>query len=122
MKHFPKGIAPYGTDSLRFAFASLATQGRDIRFEIGRIEGYRNFCNKIWNATRFVMMNIESQNIDVNGNKKIFGLTERWIISQLSNTLAATHEGIKTYRFDLASQALYEFIWNEYCDWYLVTY
>ena len=118
-KHFPKGIAPYGTDSLRFAFASLATQGRDIRFEIGRIEGYRNFCNKIWNATRFVMMNIESQNIDVNGNKKIFGLTERWIISRLSNTLAATHEGIKTYRFDLASQALYDFIWNEYCDWYL---
>jgi len=118
-KHFPKGIAPYGTDSLRFAFASLATQGRDIRFEIGRIEGYRNFCNKIWNATRFVMMNIESQNIDVNGNKKIFGLTERWIISRLSNTLAATHEGIRTYRFDLASQALYEFIWNEYCDWYL---
>ena len=118
-KHFPKGIAPYGTDSLRFAFASLATQGRDIRFEIGRIEGYRNFCNKIWNATRFVMMNIESQNIDVNGNKKIFGLTEHWIISRLSNTLAATHEGIKTYRFDLASQALYEFIWNEYCDWYL---
>ena len=118
-KHFPKGIAPYGTDSLRFAFASLATQGRDIRFEIGRIEGYRNFCNKIWNATRFVMMNIESQNIDVNDNKKIFGLTERWIISRLSNTLAATHEGIKTYRFDLASQALYDFIWNEYCDWYL---
>ena len=118
-KHFPKGIAPYGTDSLRFAFASLATQGRDIRFEIGRIEGYRNFCNKIWNATRFVMMNIESQNIDVNGNKKILGLTERWIISRLSNTLAATHEGIKTYRFDLASQALYEFVWNEYCDWYL---
>ena len=118
-KHFPNGIAPYGTDSLRFAFASLATQGRDIRFEIGRIEGYRNFCNKIWNATRFVMMNIESQNIDVNGNKKIFGLTERWIINRLSNTLAATHEGIKTYRFDLASQALYEFVWNEYCDWYL---
>lgn len=118
-KHFPKGIAPYGTDSLRFAFASLATQGRDIRFEIGRIEGYRNFCNKIWNATRFVMMNIESQNIDVNDDKKIFGLTERWIISRLSNTLAATHEGIKTYRFDLASQALYDFIWNEYCDWYL---
>tara|TARA_B100000959_G_scaffold166409_1_gene174238 strand:- start:733 stop:3507 length:2775 start_codon:yes stop_codon:yes gene_type:complete len=118
-KHFPKGIAPYGTDSLRFAFASLATQGRDIRFEIGRIEGYRNFCNKIWNAARFVMMNIESQNIDINGNKKIFGLTERWIISRLSNTLTATHEGIKTYRFDLASQALYEFVWNEYCDWYL---
>jgi valyl-tRNA synthetase len=118
-KHFPNGIAPYGTDSLRFTFASLATQGRDIRFDIGRIEGYRNFCNKIWNATRFVLMNIESQNIDVNDNKKIFGLTERWIISRLSNTLAATHEGIKTYRFDLASQALYDFIWNEYCDWYL---
>ena len=118
-KHFPDGIAPYGTDSLRFTFASLATQGRDIRFDIGRIDGYRNFCNKIWNATRFVLMNIESQNININSDKKIFGLTERWITSQLSKTLNATHEGIKTYRFDLASQALYEFVWNEYCDWYL---
>ena len=118
-KHFPNGIAPYGTDSLRFTFASLATQGRDIRFDIGRIDGYRNFCNKIWNATRFVLMNIESQNIDINNDKKIFGLTERWITSRLSKTLNATHEGINTYRFDLASQALYEFVWNEYCDWYL---
>ena len=118
-KHFPDGIAPYGTDSLRFTFASLATQGRDIRFDIGRIDGYRNFCNKIWNATRFVLMNIESQNVNINNNKKIFGLTERWITSQLSKTLNATHKGIKTYRFDLASQALYEFAWNEYCDWYL---
>ena len=118
-KHFPNGIAAYGTDSLRFTFASLATQGRDIRFDIGRIDGYRNFCNKIWNATRFVLMNIESQKIDINNDKKTFGLTERWITSQLSKTLNATHEGIKTYRFDLASQALYEFVWNEYCDWYL---
>ena len=118
-QHFPNGIAAYGTDSLRFTFASLATQGRDIRFDIGRIDGYRNFCNKIWNATRFVLMNIESQKIDINNDKKTFGLTERWITSQLSKTLNATHEGIKTYRFDLASQALYEFVWNEYCDWYL---
>ena len=118
-QHFPDGINAYGTDSLRFTFASLATQGRDIRFDIGRIDGYRNFCNKIWNATRFVLMNIESQKIDINNNKKTFGLTERWITSQLSKTLNATQEGIKTYRFDLASQALYEFVWNEYCDWYL---
>ncbi|MFL2555591.1 MAG: valine--tRNA ligase [Gammaproteobacteria bacterium] len=118
-QHFPDGINAYGTDSLRITFASLATQGRDIRFDIGRIDGYRNFCNKIWNATRFVLMNIESQKIDINNDKKTFGLTERWITSQLSTTLNATQEGIKTYRFDLASQALYEFVWNEYCDWYL---
>ena len=118
-QHFPDGINAYGTDSLRFTFASLATQGRDIRFDIGRIDGYRNFCNKIWNATRFVLMNIESQKIDINNNKKTFGLTERWITSQLSKTLNATQEGIKTYRLDLASHALYEFVWNEYCDWYL---
>lgn len=118
-KHFPKGIAAYGTDSLRFTFATMATQGRDIRFDIGRIEGYRNFCNKIWNATRYVMMNVENQNIDINNGEKQFSLAERWINTKLSEVIAATHEGMRTYRFDLASQALYEFTWDQYCDWYL---
>ena len=135
-KHFPDGIAAYGTDSLRFTFASLATQGRDIRFDVGRIEGYRNFCNKLWNATRYVMMMCDvhgcasvagdrmsgatsSQSVDINHGDKVFGLAERWISSKLSEVIAACHEGMRTYRFDLASQALYEFTWDEYCDWYL---
>jgi valyl-tRNA synthetase len=118
-KHFPEGIESYGTDSLRFTFASLATQGRFINFETGRIEGYRNFCNKIWNATAFVMMNVESQAIDITQGEKEFGLAERWITSKLFDVISATHEGIKTYRFDLASQALYEFTWDEYCSWYI---
>ncbi len=118
-KHFPDGIAAYGTDSLRFTFASLATQGRDIRFDVGRIEGYRNFCNKLWNATRFVLMSAEAQDIDINQGDKTLGLAERWINTRLEETLRACHEGMRTYRFDLASQALYEFTWDEYCDWYL---
>ncbi len=118
-KHFPEGIAAYGTDSLRFTFATMATQGRDIRFDISRIEGYRNFCNKIWNATRYVMMNVKSQNINLNNGDKKFGLADRWINTELSNVIAATHEGMRTYRFDLASQSLYEFTWDQYCDWYL---
>ncbi len=118
-KHFPEGIEPYGTDALRFTFASLATQGRFINFETGRIQGYRNFCNKLWNATRYVMMNVESQSININDDEKAFGLAERWITSKFSDVIAATHEGMRTYRFDLASQALYEFTWDEYCDWYL---
>ncbi len=118
-KHFSEGIEAYGTDALRFTFASLATQGRFINFEIGRIQGYRNFCNKLWNATRYVMMNVENQSIDINKGDKKFGLAERWIQTRLSAALDATHEGMRTYRFDLASQALYEFTWDEYCDWYL---
>jgi len=118
-KHFAEGIEPYGTDALRFTFASLATQGRFINFEIGRIQGYRNFCNKLWNATRYVMMSSEAQSININNGKKEFGLAERWIQTRLADAIDATHEGMKTYRFDLASQALYEFTWDEYCDWYL---
>jgi valyl-tRNA synthetase len=117
-KHFPDGIPAYGTDALRFTFATMATQGRDIRFDIGRIEGYRNFCNKIWNATRYVLMNIESLSLDLKADKE-FGLAERWINTRLNDVIAATHEGMRTYRFDLASQALYEFTWDQYCDWYL---
>jgi valyl-tRNA synthetase len=117
-KHFPDGIPAYGTDALRFTFATMATQGRDIRFDIGRIEGYRNFCNKIWNAMRYVLMNVEALSLDLKADKE-FGLSERWINTKLSEVIAATHEGIRTYRFDLASQALYEFTWDQYCDWYL---
>lgn len=118
-KHFPEGIEPYGTDALRFTFASLATQGRFINFETGRIQGYRNFCNKLWNATRYVMSNAETHSIDINKDEKEFGLAERWIATKLSQTISAAHEGMQTYRFDLASQALYEFTWDEYCDWYI---
>ena len=118
-KHFPDGIESYGTDSLRFTFTSLATQGRFINFETGRIEGYRNFCNKLWNAARFVITNVEAQSIKIDEGEMKFGLAERWITSKLSDAVSATHEGMKTYRFDLASQALYVFTWDEYCDWYI---
>jgi valyl-tRNA synthetase len=118
-KHFPEGIEAYGTDALRFTFASLATQGRFINFETGRIQGYRNFCNKLWNAARYVISNVEAQSIQINQGEKEFGLAERWITSRLADVIAATHEGMHTYRFDLASQALYEFTWDEYCDWYI---
>jgi len=118
-KHFPDGIAAYGTDSLRFTFASLATQGRDIRFDVSRVEGYRNFCNKLWNATRYVLMSIEGHEIDISNNEIELGLAERWIKTRLSQTIEQVTGSIHTYRFDLASQAVYEFTWNEYCDWYL---
>ena len=118
-KQFPEGIASYGTDSLRFTFSSLATQGRDIRFDVGRIGGYRNFCNKLWNATRYVMMSVEAQSIDINIGEKEFGLAERWINTRLAQAIDQVTTAINTYRFDLATQALYEFTWDEYCDWYL---
>ena len=117
--HFPEGIASYGTDSLRFTFASLATQGRDIRFDVGRIQGYRNFCNKLWNAARYVLMGVENQAIDINKGETDFGLAERWIKTRFSRAIEQVTGGVHTYRFDLASQAIHEFIWDEYCDWYL---
>ncbi len=118
-KHFPEGIEPYGTDSLRFTFASLATQGRFINFEIGRIQGYRNFCNKLWNAARYVLQNVENHPLDIHQGEKNFGLAEQWIITQLSRTLGGIEQNMNNYRFDLASQAMYEFTWDQYCDWYL---
>jgi len=118
-KHFPDGIAAYGTDSLRFTFASLASRGRDIRFDVGRITGYRNFCNKLWNASRYVLMNAEAPDIDINNGPVEFGLAERWINTRLAQAVEEVQAGIDQYRFDLAAQAVYEYTWDEYCDWYL---
>jgi len=119
-KHYPDGIESYGTDALRFPYYSLASTGRDIRFDIGRIEGFRNFCNKIWNAARYVMMNCEEQDCDAADNGDVeLSLADRWIISELQQTEAAVAKAMASYRFDHATQALYEFIWNQYCDWYL---
>jgi valyl-tRNA synthetase len=118
-KHFPEGIDAYGTDSLRFTFTSLATQGRDILFDVGRIQGYRNFCNKLWNAARYVLMSVENQSININEGETEFGLAERWIKTRLVDVIEQVTEGIHTYRFDLATQAIREFTWDEYCDWYL---
>jgi valyl-tRNA synthetase len=118
-KQFPKGIPGFGVDALRFTFASQATQGRDIRFDLGRIEGYRNFCNKLWNAARFVMMMTQGKNPVRGGESIDLGLAERWIISRLQQTKQVVIEAIDSYRFDLAAQAIYEFTWDEYCDWYL---
>ena len=119
-RQFPNGIASYGTDALRFTYYSLASTGRDIKFDIGRIEGYRNFCNKIWNAARYVLMNCETEDCGTQTDAPVeLTLADRWIISKVQETTAEVARAVANYRFDMASQALYEFIWNEYCDWYL---
>ena len=119
-RQFPEGIAPYGTDALRFTYYSLASTGRDIKFDIGRIEGFKNFCNKIWNAARYVLMNCENEDCGLAPNAEVeLSLADRWINSALQETAAEVARSIDNYRLDMASQALYEFIWNEYCDWYL---
>ncbi|WP_269620070.1 valine--tRNA ligase [Zhongshania sp. BJYM1] len=116
---FPDGIGAHGTDALRFTLFSLASTGRDINWDMRRLEGYRNFCNKIWNAARYVLMNTEEQDCGINGEAVELSLADRWIISKLQQTEQAVANAMGQYRLDLASQAIYEFIWNEYCDWYL---
>ncbi len=116
-KEFPDGIRAYGTDALRFTFAALATHGRDIRFDTGRIEGYRNFCNKIWNAARYVLMNVEGK--PAAENTATATVFDRWIVSRFHHAAEQVELNLARYRFDLAATAIYEFTWHEYCDWYL---
>jgi valyl-tRNA synthetase len=120
-RDFPRGIPSYGTDALRFTFAALATTGRDIKFDLGRIEGYRNFCNKLWNAARYVLMNTEGQDCGVEASPGDLELSaaDRWIRSRLNANVSAVREALDGYRFDHAAQAIYDFTWNSFCDWYL---
>ncbi len=116
---FPDGIASYGTDALRFTFCSLATTGRDVKFDMGRVEGYRNFCNKLWNAANFVIENTDGQDTGINGEAVDLSPVDRWIISALQRCEQDVTRHLDAFRFDLATQALYEFVWDEYCAWYL---
>ncbi|MDC0185564.1 class I tRNA ligase family protein [Gammaproteobacteria bacterium] len=119
-KEFPKGIPEFGVDALRFTFAIQATTGRDIRFDLNRIEGYRNFCNKLWNAARFVKINTEEITLDSNPlAKESLLIPDIWIQSKLHLLLQSIEKNIKIYRIDLVASSLYEFIWNDFCDWYL---
>ncbi|MEO1890526.1 MAG: valine--tRNA ligase, partial [Candidatus Thioglobus sp.] len=113
---FPDGIPSFGTDALRFTFAALASFGRDIKFDLKRVEGYRNFCNKLWNASRFVLMKLEGDNIDT---KASLSTSDEWILSRLQATKSNVEKHLKDYRLDLMSHELYEFVWHDYCDWYL---
>jgi len=119
-KQFPDGIPAYGTDALRFTFASQASNGRDIRFDLQRIEGNRNYCNKIWNAARYVLMQTEDKDVGLNDADTVeLSLADRWILSKLQSVTTEVTDHFDKYRFDLAAKALYEFTWGEYCDWYL---
>jgi valyl-tRNA synthetase len=118
-KQFPNGIPAHGADALRFTLCALATMGRDIRFDLGRIDGYKNFCNKLWNAARYVLMNTEGQDCGQTSADIEYSPADRWIRSRLGAAITEVRTQLEAYRFDLASQAVYEFAWYEYCDWYL---
>ncbi len=118
-KQFPEGINAYGTDALRFTFAAMASTSRDINFDMGRVEGYRNFCNKIWNASRFVLMNTEEFDTGKDCGELSLSLADEWIIDRFQHTVADVTKAMGEYRFDLAAQSIYEFTWNQFCDWYL---
>ncbi|MBM7344405.1 valine--tRNA ligase [Pantoea coffeiphila] len=118
-KQFPNGIEPHGTDALRFTLAALASTGRDINWDMKRLEGYRNFCNKLWNASRFVLMNTEEHDCGFNGGELELSLADRWILAEFNQTVKAYRDALDSYRFDIAAGILYEFTWNQFCDWYL---
>jgi valyl-tRNA synthetase len=119
-KEFPSGIPEFGTDALRFTFASLATTGRDVRFDLKRIEGYRNFCNKLWNAARFIIMNTEGVKLLAKKpNPTNMSLADIWIQGKLHSVIKSVEKNITNYRIDLIAHSLYDFVWNDYCNWYL---
>ena len=118
-KQFPDGIQAYGTDALRFTFAAMASTSRDINFDMARVEGYRNFCNKIWNASRFVLMNTEEHDTGRDSGEMVLSMADRWIWAKFQQTLVEFEKALEDYRFDIAAQTVYEFTWNQFCDWYL---
>lgn len=118
-KEFPEGIPAYGTDALRFTFCALASTGRNVRFDMARVEGYRNFCNKIWNAARYVFMQTEDESFDLGDGAFQYSPADQWIMSRLQTCVAETHQHLQEYRFDMLAQCLYDFVWGEFCDWYL---
>lgn len=115
-KAFPEGIAPHGTDALRFTLAALASNGRDINWDMKRLEGYRNFCNKLWNASRFVLTN---EKLDLSEGEMAFSLADRWIEAEFNRAVSTVRQSLAQYRFDQCATAIYEFTWNQFCDWYL---
>src|SRR5581483_6415619 len=119
-KQFPSGIPAFGADAVRFTFASLATFGRTLNFDLNRCEGYRNFCNKLWNASRFVLMNVDGKDVGLDqAQERTLTFVDRWLLGRAEEARRSIVDNLESYRFDIAARALYEFVWDEYCDWYV---